>query len=149
MKLKGDPVTKPGESAAIVLPETGEVFAYYWDPDVNIDKKYVLSNAFYLKVSSTRRSAIAKGPVYSYYKITFSLCERFNRRLHNKKICHRTGGGGRYEENKHIHKLFMICIIKNTFILKNINCSNEEKIKNFLLKYVELVFDIIDLIKNL
>lgn len=144
MKLKGDPVTKPGESAAIVLPETGEVFAHHWDPDVNIDKKYVLSNAFY-KVPNTRRSALAKVPVYPYYKITFSLCDRFNRGLHDKKFCHRTGGGGRYGENGHIHKFFMACIIKNTLTLRDINCSDEEKNKDFLLKCVELAFDIIDL----
>jgi hypothetical protein len=146
--LVGHQVTKPGETAAIILPTTGELFVHHWDPDVNVDKKYVLSNAFE-KAPRTRRSAVAQIPVYPYYKFLFNACDKFNRNLHDRKYCHKTGGRLKRGEKGHIHKFYMACIIQNTFTLRHLHCSEEEKNKDFILKCIELAFNIIDKVKNI
>jgi hypothetical protein len=145
LALKGQQVTKPGQTAAIILPNTGELFVHHWDPDVNIDKKHVLSNAFTL-APRTRRAAVANIPVYPYYKFLFNGCDKFNRELHDRKYCHRSGGGTKRGEKGHVHKFYMACIIKNVHTLRDQFCSEEEKNKDFLLKCIELAFDIVNII---
>jgi len=46
MSMHGQPVDKPGHTAAIRKEESKEVFMHHWDMDTNVGEKYVLSNAF-------------------------------------------------------------------------------------------------------
>ena len=96
----------------------------------------------------TRRTAAVNIPVYPYYKFLFNGCDKFNRELHDRKYCHRMGGGGKRGEQGHIHKLFMACIIKNVQCIKGLRCIEEEKNKDFILKCLELAFSIIDIIDS-
>ena len=104
-------VTKPGEMAAIFNEELQEVFVHVWDQDVNVGKKYVLSNAFRME---KKRKPKCSRPVWDEYKVSFGLADHFNRELHDCTWPHRHGGGITFGERTSIHDFWFSCILKNT-----------------------------------
>mmetsp|Transcript_44978 Transcript_44978/g.32890 ORF Transcript_44978/g.32890 Transcript_44978/m.32890 type:complete len:180 (-) Transcript_44978:3-542(-) len=109
----GDMVEKPGQTAIIRNVDTHEIFVHHWDTLTAVGQKYVLSNAF-------QRFPVTRGstgivPAYDQYKGLFNACDKFNRNLHDRKFCHRCGGGRRMGENGHTWKFLMACILQNTF----------------------------------
>ena len=105
-------VTKPGQTEAIFCPASGELFVHHWDLDAVIGKKYVLTNA--LKLVAPKRGSDSIVPGYDHYGQAFNACDRFNRKLHDKKYPHKTGGRNTAGEAGHIHKFIMACIVQNT-----------------------------------
>jgi len=86
-----------------------------------VGKKYVLSNAFQ-KVAVTRGQPKVV-PAYDHYKHMFNGCDLFNRGLHDRKWCHKTGGRNTPGERGLIHKYIMAVIIQN--VLNTYKCINE------------------------
>lgn len=109
----GDMVEKPGQTACLFNAKTNELFVHHWDVITDIGKKYVISNAFN-RVPATRSNADIV-PVYDQYKGMYNACDVFNRGLHQRKFCHRTGGRSRRGENGHTFKFLMACILQNAF----------------------------------
>lgn len=109
----GGVIQKPGQTASLYNPRTNELFVHHWDILTAVGKKYVLSNAF-LRVPATRSNA-GIIPAYDQYKNVFGGCDKFNRNLHDRKLCHRSGGGTRSGEDGYTMKFMMACILQNTF----------------------------------
>jgi hypothetical protein len=83
-----DHVTKPGDFA-IATNEEGEMVTLCWDINTNLGKKYCMSNAFY---DVSGRNNVNEVPMYDCYKHMFSVCDRFNKSLHNHMWPFRHGG---------------------------------------------------------
>lgn len=109
----GDMVEKPGQTASIFKEETNEIFVHHWDIMSDIGKKYVISNAFDRVPATSANPGVV--PVYDQYKNLFNACDKFNRNLHERKYCHRTGGNTRTGDNGQTFKFIMACILQNTF----------------------------------
>lgn len=109
----GSMVEKPGQTSSIFNPQTNEIFVHHWDLNADVGKKYVLSNAMN-RVPATRSNADIV-PAYDQYKGLFNACDKFNRKFHDRKFCHRSGGGTRMGQNGHTWKFLMACILQNTF----------------------------------
>jgi hypothetical protein len=115
-KSKGQ-VRKPGDWCAIFKPETGESFAYVWDPDKGVGQKYNFSNCL---VKTLRRNTHdlegrnQKG-AYDIYKHCFNLCDIFNRQLHDRKWPFKRGGRNTMGEWGHQDNWAMSATLQNVF----------------------------------
>lgn len=109
----GTMVDKPGQTATIFNPSTNELFVHHWDVLASVGKKYVLSNAFERVPATSENAGIV--PAYDQYKELFNACDKFNRKLQDRKFCHRSGGGARMGEAGHTMKFLMASILQNTF----------------------------------
>jgi hypothetical protein len=109
-------VTKPGEYKAIWREVPGEeckeVFVYAWDKNEDVGKKCVLTNAF---TKADGRGSDHSVPVYDDYKTMFSMCDKFNRALHDRKWPHRAGGNDVMSDAGTQDAFAMACILQNTF----------------------------------
>jgi hypothetical protein len=141
MQVKGQHVLKPGDSAAIYSEETHELFVHHWDCDMRVGRKYVLSNAFELKMSSRKLSGVV--PAYDYYKLMFNSCDIFNRALHDRKFPFRSGGRGVSGENGHCHKFIMACLLQNVINLHRSTLREDEPKRSFKSMCVELSDDLV------
>jgi hypothetical protein len=112
LRIHGGECDKPGMTSAIIKRATGEILVHHWDADPNVGHKYCLANCF--QTCPTTRSREGVIPGYSYYKVMFSLCDAFNRALHDRLWPHRCGGGKSNGHMGHIHKFAMGCVIQNT-----------------------------------
>jgi hypothetical protein len=111
----GPRVVQKGEWAGVYEPNSHHLFVHKWDRDDHVGKKYVLANCFQ-KCPKVRGLSYTV-PAYDAYKIGFSLCDSFNRHLHDKKWPHRSGGGTKPAGDGHQHKFAMASILQNTFNL--------------------------------
>ena len=84
-------VEKPGQWAASWNDNTGELLTYYWSTDKDVGKKYLLTNALFKEVGRNPKSNI---PGNDMYNVMFSVCDMYNRKLHDCKWPHRSGGLG-------------------------------------------------------
>jgi hypothetical protein len=95
--------------------EKGEIFVHHWDIQSAVGKKYVISNAF--QRHPTTRSTKGIVPAYDHYKQMFNSCDIFNRKLHDRKYPHRSGGRGKRGEAGHVHKFILSVMLQNIFNL--------------------------------
>jgi hypothetical protein len=105
-------VTKPGEWGAMWKENSGELFVHVWDENEAIGKKYVLTNAF---TKQTSGGGIHKQPAYDEYSIMFSLCDRFNSKLHDCTFPHKKGGRNRRGEEQTLNDFYFSSILQNVF----------------------------------
>ena len=106
---------KPGEHRAITNKTTGELFTYYFDPDTNVGEKYNMSRGFVYttdKAIVTRRKVEVPG--YDEYREGFSICDKFNKGLHDIAWPFRRGGRNTPGEAGSINDFLQAGIIKNT-----------------------------------
>jgi len=73
----------------------------------------IFTNAF-TKVDRTRSQQHII-PGYDMYKLAFNACDKFNRKLHDKKWPHRYGGNTRVGDEGHHQKMALACILQNCF----------------------------------
>lgn len=106
-------VNKTGDWFGVFEPTKQKLFVHMWDPDENIGKKFCLTNAF-MRVKNTRSSDYSI-PGYDLYRLGFNACDKFNRKLHDRKMNHRYGGGQRLGEKGHDNKFIMAVLLQNTF----------------------------------
>lgn len=103
-------VTMPGEWSGIHNPNTKETLVYSWDDNTDIGKKYVISNAFTFKRERGSPTII---PLYDLYKLTFSVCDNFNRALHDRTWPHRHGGGTKMGALASLNDFYFSSILQN------------------------------------
>jgi hypothetical protein len=84
-------INRPGEWSAINNPETFESALYYWSYEKNVGKKLVYTNAFQITTQFPEEPQV---PIFGHYKKSFSLCDTFNRALHDRTWPHKKGGRG-------------------------------------------------------
>jgi hypothetical protein len=82
-------VTSSGMSAVLANTNASEVFVDCWDKNTSIGRKFVLTNAFSHKKKRGKPHVLVG---YDAYKIAFSLCDHFNRELHDRTWPHKHGG---------------------------------------------------------
>ena len=113
-------VTKPGEWYGMFNENTNESFIFCWDEDRGVGKKYCLSNAVN---QITRRGTSSAGTqlrgAYDIYKVCFSLCDKYNRALHDRKWPHKHGGRNVAGEWGHQDNYAWSCLLQNVFNLYN------------------------------
>jgi hypothetical protein len=109
-------VKSAGDWAGVYSHPTTRMFLYRWDRDDNIGKKYCYSNAF-RKLDVATRGNDGTIPAYDLYKLAFNACDKFNRKLHDRKFPHRCGGGTKGFGDGHQHKFAISIILQNTINL--------------------------------
>lgn len=104
-------VEKPGQWSAAWNEDTGELLTYYWSTDKDVGKKYVLTNALFKEDGKTPKCSI---PGVDMYNVMFSVCDQFNRKLHDCKWPHRSGGSvpGTFGA---VHDFFFTALLRNTY----------------------------------
>lgn len=147
MKEYGAHVTKPGATAGLYNARTKEIFVHHWDTNEDVDKKYVLSNAF--RPAPNTRNTATITPAYDHYKEFFSGCDMFNRNLHDKKFCFRTGGKDKKGSRGHVHKFFMAAMLQNTFALYRHLRPNSTTEMTFLQLGIMLSNELIDYVQSM
>lgn len=105
-------VNNPGEWYGIHNPTNRNSIVYHWSREESVGKKWVMTNC----APRTRTNKITRlVPVFSLYKLTFFVCDRFNNSLHGTTWPLRRGGytrsGGRGAE----YNFLFTCILHNTF----------------------------------
>lgn len=85
-------VHKPGEWNALYNESTNEIFVYYFSRNRDIGRKYVMGNVMN-HIKNTKQPA-DEVPGYDLYALMFSVCDRYNRKLHDKTWPHKQGGHG-------------------------------------------------------
>ena len=108
--MVSDQVTKPGEWAGLWNDESNEAFFFVWDKNQNVGKKCVLTNAFRCKAKRTAKAIV---PVWDHYKVSFNLCDQFNRDLHDCTWPHRHVGGSRLGDLASVHDFIFSSILQN------------------------------------
>lgn len=103
-------VEKPGEWNVAWNEKKHHSLVFVWDTNQEIGKKFVLSNFFLLEDKKHPKNAI---PLWDHYKICFSLCDRFNRELHDCTWPYRHGGGTRYGDFGAVHDFIFSSILEN------------------------------------
>lgn len=86
-------VHNPGEWCGMHDPKTRVSIVYHWSPDVEIGKKWVMSNACELTHGTFMDDQVQ---LYQLYKETFAECDHFNLSLRDRMWPHRKGGRNRY-----------------------------------------------------
>jgi hypothetical protein len=112
-----DLVTKPCQMDGMFNPITGELFVYYWDPEKGVGKKYNLSNCMSRWPGKTKDTTI---PAYDEYKSMFSVCDNFNRALHDRTFPHRKGHAKIPCDQGAVHDFAFSSILQNTI---NVFCD--------------------------
>jgi hypothetical protein len=134
-------VKVPGDWYGIYHPRTSLSIVYHWCNDDRVGQKWVMSNAC---TKSTSRYIGTNIPLFDLYKITFNVCDKFNRSLHDTVWPHRKGGNKRYGSKGMEHNFMLTCILHNT-----INCfldtrgipSQNMDFESFCLELADLLFE--------
>jgi hypothetical protein len=105
-------VNIPGEWYGIYNPTNLNSIVYHWCSDDRVGKKWVMSNAC---VKNRSRLIGTNIPLFDLYKVTFNVCDKFNRSLHDTFWPHRKGGSRRYGGQGCQHNFMFTCILHNTF----------------------------------
>lgn len=106
-----------GEYKAIVKEDTNETFLYHYDTQKGVGIKYNYARGFVRSLDKRKvkeRNVPGRVPVYEYYKNSFEICDRFNRRLHDACFPHKRGGNGLKGEFGCHHDFLMAVILENT-----------------------------------
>ena len=80
-----------------------------------MNKETVISNAMETIVFRGRQKKAVTAPAYDEYKMMFSLCDIFNRNLHDRGWPLSIGGHGIYGEARVQHNFAMASILENVF----------------------------------
>ena len=124
-------VEKPGEWSGVFKdPDidsfSGEMYNYVWSTDTAIGKKCVYANCFKRRKRKrgendgpTSRTVI---PAYDHYNSLFSMCDNFNRALHDRTWPHKHGGSGVAGDLGHQHNFALSIVLQNTF--NAYNCAH-------------------------
>jgi hypothetical protein len=112
-------VEKPGEWAGMFNPTTKELFVHAWDTNKDVGKKCCYATAFTRTQRRRGENDLATGrhiiPGYDHYKAMFSLCDHFNRALHDRKWPHKSGGRYMPGDLGHQHNFALSCLLQNVF----------------------------------
>ena len=73
-----DEVRLPGEWAAVVHRERGELLVHYHSPISRIGKRYIFTNAF---IEDSRRLPNGTCPCWDTYQVLFNVLDKFNARM--------------------------------------------------------------------
>lgn len=133
-------VTKPGLWEGAWNESTNELFVYHWSNTAG--KKYVLTNALRHERRTPSKFMI---PAYDGYKMLFSLCDKFNRRLHHHCWPHRHGGGEMMGDVLSINDFYFSCVLQNVnnaWIDLNVDADDFEEptFKQFCLDLSEALY---------
>lgn len=104
-------IEKSGDFAGLYNIKTGESFMYVWDKDRNLGKKMVWSNCFTPKGKKCPKQRI---PIYDEYSKMFSVCDSFNKGLHDCVWPHKCGGYTMPGVQGQVNVFAMACILHNT-----------------------------------
>lgn len=121
-------VKKSGEWAGIWNKSSKELFVHVWDPNPDIGKKYVLSNAFQPHGKNATKLLI---PAYDAYKVMFNTCDQFNRALHDCTWPHRHGGGKTPGAVGALHNFYFSAILQNVLTAHFELSSQKSEIDDF------------------
>lgn len=105
-------VEKPGQWAGAWNDETGELLTYYWSTDKDVGKKFVITNSLFETKGKTPKHTI---PAYDMYNVMYSLCDGFNRNLHDRTWPHRCSGGTNGGTAGVVHNFYFSAILQNTY----------------------------------
>ena len=106
-------VEKPGDYAGSFRAATGEILVHHWNSNHTVGQKFVLSNAFQRHAGrATRKGTIV---VSDEYKAMFSICDKFNRALHDRTWPHRHGGGTHVGDWNAVHDFYFSSTLQNVF----------------------------------
>lgn len=81
VKVTKEEVTDPGDMALLYNDESQEMFVHRWYPDKKIGQKYILSNAYSKHQGNTEKAYV---PGCDDFSLMFSVCDHFNRELHDR-----------------------------------------------------------------
>lgn len=87
-------VNTPGESQMAYSETTNELVVHHFSLDENIGRKTVATNVMRRLAPLARTRNTYTTPAYDEYKHMFSLCDLFNRNLHDRGWPLRSGGRG-------------------------------------------------------
>lgn len=131
VELVSDSVRKTGDMAFAVrakddAKELEELLTCFWSPDSKKGKRFTITN--YLKRANHKKR---KGyiPGFMEYEYSFSGCDSYNRRLHDKSWCHRYGAGKYSVEMQAGHNFLFTCALVNCHHLwKSLDFENRKKV---------------------
>lgn len=98
-------VRKAGDYTLLYNEERHELFVHYWFPDMNLGKKYTLSNAYTPLPGTTAKQYI---PAIDDFAAMFATCDHFNREMHDRTWPHH-----RIHCAHQMHNFYMTCILLN------------------------------------
>ncbi len=104
-------VEKEGDHYSIIHETTGYSVTYYCCPNKKLGKRWEMSNACELQVSS---SVTENVPLFDLYRATFSVCDYFNRSLHDCTWPHKTSGKNSSGSKRKQNDFILSCILHNT-----------------------------------
>ena len=112
-------LVRSGQWFGVHKDTTNTTFVYCWDEEKRIGQKYCVSNAFKERVRDKHNDSGHLSskiiPEYDFYKLSFNLCDVFNRRLKNAKWPHKRGSKGVAGEWGHMNNFAFSCTLRNTF----------------------------------
>jgi hypothetical protein len=95
-----------GKTALLYSEELHEMFVTHWYPPP-LNRKFVLTNALIASPGSTRKAII---PGCDHFSVMFNLCDKYNRRLHDKSWPHRCMTAELQE-----HNFLFTCLLTNCY----------------------------------
>ena len=104
--LAEETVKKAGDYVMLYNDESNELFVHYWFPDVNLGKKYSLTNAFMAVRGQTPKEYI---PAIDDFAAMFATCDHYNRSMKDRSWPHSRRHGARQ-----LHNFLMTCVVLNT-----------------------------------
>jgi hypothetical protein len=134
-------VEKPGQWTSSWNDDTGELLTFYWNCDKNVGKKYTLTNALFKEQGRTPKHSI---PGYDMYTYMFSLCDQFNRGLHDCTWPHRNGGGKQQGTSGTVHDFYFSAILQNTmhaWFAVNSEADQTMSFKTFALELADELYE--------
>ena len=105
-------VRKPGECSIFWNENSKETLVHVWDCNSDIGKKYLLCSCLEKTKKKQKKHLV---PGYDEYKVCLSLCDQFNRKLHDKVWPFRRGGGKKFGDFGNIHDFNFGSVIQNVF----------------------------------
>jgi hypothetical protein len=130
--LAEETVKKAGDLVMLYNDDSNELFVHYWFPDINLGKKYSLTNAFTPVQGKTAKGYI---PAIDDFAGMFATCDHYNRSMNDRIWPHARKHGARQ-----IHNFLMTCVILNVK-----NCwANEQKVDTATIEFKTFVLELAD-----
>ena len=105
-------VVKPGQWDGMYNKDRNLLLVNFYDPDKNLGKKFVISNAY---THTKKKPKLSEIPVYDDYRVLFSKCDNFNSNLYQCTWPHKHGGKCMLGEPGTESNFAMSSILQNVF----------------------------------
>jgi hypothetical protein len=118
---------QPGNWVAYWNKYTAELYVMNWDRDSHVGKQQVITNTHTLKKGYRQLSRII--PAYDLYKLIYSGCDHYNRKLNDKCWPFKHGGNERLGDMGSADDFVFSCTLQNIInVDRELSHSSAEKL---------------------